>query len=71
MKDRKQKLQLSQDTIEVEARTATEAIKIALDKLGIDRVDADIKVLREENKGLFSMNGSKLAKVRATKKLNK
>lgn len=59
------------DTIEIEAKTAPEAIKIALEKLGLDRADADIKVLREENKGLFSMHGSKLAKVRVTKKLQK
>lgn len=59
------------DAIEIEAKTATEAIKIALEQLGLDRSDVDVKVLREENKGLFSMHGSKLAKVRVIKKLNK
>ena len=59
------------DQIEIEARTAQEAIKIALSKLGVKRSEVDIKVLREENKGLFSMNGSKLAKIRIKKKLKK
>ena len=57
------------DEIEVEAKTAHEAIKIALAKLGVDRSSVDITVLREEHKGLFSMHGSKLAKVRIKKKL--
>ena len=57
--------------IEIEAKTAHEAIKIAIDKLGVKRSDVDIQVLREENKGLFSMQGSSLAKVRVTKKLRK
>ena len=59
------------EEIKVEAKTATEAIKIALLKLGIDKSEADINVLREENKGLFSMQGSKLAKVKVKKKLRK
>lgn len=57
--------------IEVEAGTASEAIKIALAKLGAEKSEVDVKILREENKGLFSMNGSKLAKVRVRKKLQK
>lgn len=60
-----------ENAIEVEAKTATEAIKIALQKLGLDSTEVDVRVLREENKGLFSMHGSKLAKVRVTKKLRK
>ncbi len=59
------------DSIEIEARTAQEAIKIALDKLGLKKSEVDIKVLREENKGLFSMQGSRLAKVKVQKKLQK
>ncbi|MFC1621442.1 Jag N-terminal domain-containing protein [Candidatus Omnitrophota bacterium] len=57
--------------IEVEAKTAQDAIRIALSKLKADRAEVDVKVLREEHKGLFSMNGSKLAKVRVSKKLQK
>jgi spoIIIJ-associated protein len=62
---------ITPNEIEVEAKTASEAIKIALFKLGVDKSEVDIKVLREENKGLFSMHGAKLAKVRITKKLRK
>jgi len=57
--------------IEVEAKTAKDAIKIGLAKLGLDKTDADVKVLREENKGLFSMRGATLAKVKVKKKLRK
>jgi predicted RNA-binding protein Jag len=57
--------------IEVEAKTAQEAIKIALAKLKLNRTDVDVKVLREEKKGLFSMHGSQLAKVKVIKKLQK
>lgn len=59
------------DEIEIEAKTAAEAIKIALAKLGAKKSEVNIKVLTEENKGLFSMQGSKLAKVKVTKKLQK
>ena len=67
MRHKKQK----PEEIEVEAKTAQEAIRIALEKLALDRSEVDIKVLREENKGLFSMQGSQLAKVRVIKKLQK
>ncbi len=60
-----------QEVIEVEAKTAQEAIKIALHKLHAERTDVDIQLLREENKGLFSMQGARLAKVRVKKKLQK
>ncbi|MBU4342521.1 MAG: Jag N-terminal domain-containing protein [Candidatus Omnitrophica bacterium] len=60
-----------QEVVEVEAKTAQEAIRIALHKLRAERSDVDIQVLREENKGLFSMQGARLAKVRVKKKLQK
>ena len=59
------------EEIEIEAKTAQEAIKIALVKLGVERSEVDIQILREENKGLFSMQGSRLAKVKIKKKLRK
>lgn len=67
MREKKQR----PNEIEVEAKTAQEAIKIALLKLGVNRSEVDIKILREENKGLFSMEGSELAKVKVIKKLRK
>ena len=54
--------------IEIEAKTATEAIKIALAKLNAKRSEVDVKILREEKKGLFSMQGAELAKVKVIKK---
>jgi len=59
---------INKDEIEAEAKTAQEAIKIALSKLGLKKTEVQISVLREENKGLFSMQGTKLAKVRVKKK---
>jgi spoIIIJ-associated protein len=59
---------INKDELEVEAKTAQEAIKIALSKLNAKRTEVEVSVLREENKGLFSMQGAKLAKVRVTKK---
>lgn len=55
--------------IEIEAKTAPEAIKIALAKLGENRCGVHIRILREENKGLFSMQGAKLAKIKLIKRL--
>ncbi len=52
--------------IEVEAKSAEEAIEIALEKLGVEKDDVEIKVLREEVKGLFGREGSRKAKVRVT-----
>ncbi|MFH1594677.1 MAG: Jag N-terminal domain-containing protein [Candidatus Omnitrophota bacterium] len=54
--------------IEVEAKTTQEAIKIALEQLGVNREDVDIKILREENKGLFGMEGAEPAKIKVTVK---
>jgi len=59
---------INKDEIEVEAKTAPEAIKIALAKLNAKRSEVDVQVLREEHKGLFSMQGTKLAKVRIKRK---
>jgi predicted RNA-binding protein Jag len=67
MRQKREKLQ----EIEIEAKTAQEAIKIGLAKLGLNRSEVDINVLTEEQKGLFSMQGSQLAKVRIIKKLQK
>ena len=58
---------INKDEIEVEAKTVQEAIKLALSKLNVKKSEVEISVLREENKGLFSMQGTKLAKVRIKK----
>ena len=53
-------------SIEVEAKTTKEAIAAALKNLNLKKEDVDIKILREENKGLFGMEGAELAKVKAS-----
>ena len=54
--------------IEVEAKTTQQAIKIALEKLKVKKEDVEIKILREENKGLFGMEGAEPAKIKAVVK---
>ena len=51
-------------SIEVEARTTQEAIKAALKQLKLTRENVEIKILREEHKGLFGMEGAELAKIK-------
>ncbi len=53
-------------SIEIEAKTTKEAIDIALKKLKAKKENVDIKILREEYKGLFGMEGAELAKIKAT-----
>ena len=57
--------------IEVVAKSAKEAIEIALKKLGAKKEDVEIKILREEHKGLFGMEGLERAKVKAILKKKK
>ena len=52
------------EEVEVEANSTQEAVAIALSKLHAKREEVEIKVLREESKGLFGMIGQKQAKVR-------
>ena len=50
-------------SMEVEGATVEEAIKKAMDLLGVSREDINIKVVSEEKKGLFGMEGEKPAKI--------
>jgi len=61
---------VKQKFIEVEAKTTKEAITIALAKLKAKKEDVEIKILREEHKGLFGMEGAEPAKIKATLKKN-
>ena len=54
--------------IEIEGKSTEEAIAIALKKLGTKRDEVEIKILREETKGLFGMSGQRPAKVKITLK---
>jgi spoIIIJ-associated protein len=52
--------------IEVEGKTTAEAVKKALRQLKVKREDVKIEVLCEEEKGLFGMEGAKMAKVKVS-----
>ena len=53
-------------SIEVEGKSAEEAIEKALKHLNLPRDRVKIQILTEEEKGLFGMSGAKQAKVRVT-----
>ncbi len=62
----------SRNSIEVEGPTVEEAVKNALKRLNVPRESVDVKVVCEEKKGLFGMEGAKPAKVKVTiKKVEK
>jgi spoIIIJ-associated protein len=52
--------------IEVEGKTTAEAVHKALKQLKVKREDVKIEVLCEEEKGLFGMEGAKMAKVKVS-----
>lgn len=52
--------------IEVEGRTVEEAVKKASSILKVSRRQLHIKVVAEEQKGLFGMSGAKPAKILAS-----
>lgn len=51
-------------SIEVEGASTEEAIQRGLKILGVDRNKTKIKIISEEDKGLFGMDGVRKAKVR-------
>lgn len=53
-------------SIEIQANTVEEAIKLALKQLQVSRSQVKIQVVSEEKKGLFGMAGSAPAKIRVT-----
>ncbi len=50
--------------IEIEGNDVEDAIKKALEKLKVSRDEIQIKVVCEEKKGLFGMEGAKRAKIK-------
>lgn len=58
------------NSIEVEGRSVEEAIQKALKKLKVSRNEVQIKVVCEEKKGLFGMEGAKPAKIKVSLKNN-
>ncbi|MCK4882325.1 MAG: Jag N-terminal domain-containing protein [Candidatus Omnitrophica bacterium] len=57
-------------SIEVEGSTVEEAIKKGLEFLNVSREDVTIKIVCEEKKGLFGMEGAKPAKIKVVRKEN-
>jgi len=55
---------MKKEEIEVEAKTTKEAITAAFRKLRLKRNEVEIKILNEETKGLFGMEGPKKAKIK-------
>jgi spoIIIJ-associated protein len=55
-------------TFEFEGGTIEEAISKAVKELKISRTSLDVRVVCEEKKGLFGMEGAKPAKIRVTVK---
>ena len=53
-------------SIEVEGSTPVEAIKKAMAILGVTRKEVKVKILSEEDRGLFGMTGMHPAKVRVS-----
>ena len=53
-----------------EAKTVDEALRQALEELGIDEDQAEIEIITEGNKGLLGLIGNKNAVVKVTEKLN-
>ena len=53
-------------SFEFEGSTVEDAIHKAIKELKMSRDSLDVKVVCEEKKGLFGMEGAKLAKIKVT-----
>ena len=53
-------------SIEMEGSSVEEAIKKALYVLKVSRADINVKIVCEEKKGLFGMEGAKPAKIKVS-----
>ena len=56
--------------IEVDGATVEDAIKKAIEILQVSRDEINVKVVCEEKKGLFGMEGAKPAKIKVSLKEN-
>lgn len=71
MDNKEKKVKIPPRSIEAEGSTVEEAIKKATDFFGVSRDEILVKVVCEEKRGLFGMEGEKPAKIRATIKTKK
>ena len=60
-----------ENSIEVEGPDVNAAIKRALSILKVSKSDIIVKIVCEEKKGLFGMEGAKPAKIKVTRKKSK
>lgn len=58
--------QMKQKTIDIEGVSVEDAIKKALGILNVSRDEVNVKIVCEEKKGLFGMEGAKPAKIKVT-----
>jgi len=65
------KVGIASKSIEVEGSTVEEAIKKAAEIWSVSRDEIVVKVVCEEKRGLFGMEGEKPAKIRVTLKSKK
>ena len=65
------KIKNSPKSIEVEGSTVEEAIKKAAEIFNVSRDEIFVKVVCEEKRGLFGMEGEKPAKIRVSLKAKK
>lgn len=56
--------------VEISAKTVEEAVKIALDQLGLEEDEVNIDVIEQPNKGFLGLLGTKNALVRVEEKFN-
>ncbi len=59
-------MEKKQKSIDVDGVTVEDAIKKALEILGVSRDEINVKVVCEEKKGLFGMEGAKPAKIKVS-----
>jgi len=57
-------------SMEVEGSTIEDAISKAIELFKVSREDLVVKIISEEKKGLFGMEGEKPAKIKVTLKEN-
>ena len=59
-------MEIKSESSEFEGNTVDEAISKAVLKLGVPKNKLDIKIVCEEKRGLFGMQGAKSAKIKVT-----
>ena len=57
---------IKSESSEFEGNTLDEAINKAVAKLGVPKSKLDIKIVCEEKRGLFGMQGAKAAKIKVS-----